>query len=62
MTPATETSKLTKAQIALKNYYLAIIELEKTCVISDHAGDSLSEQMMDWVGDYEDYDGTPYRI
>ena len=56
-----ETSMLTKAQLALKNYYSAIIELEKTFVINDHTGDALSQQMMSFVGDYDNYDGIMYK-
>lgn len=48
------TKTLTKAQSALKAYYEAIIALEDAGVISHHQGDTLSEQMMDEVGDVED--------
>lgn len=45
----------TPAQEALRNYYQSILDLEKTGVISDHHGDILSADMMDMVGDWEDY-------
>ena len=57
----TTKQPLTSAQLALKNYYEAIISLEEQGVIGDHAGDALSTQMMEWVGDYSDYDGTTYE-
>ena len=57
----TTAQPLTNAQVALKNYYEAILALEKTHVISDHVGDALSSQMMQMCGDYEEYDGTTFN-
>ena len=54
------TMTLIEAQLALKNYYNAILALEKTGVIDIKVGDVLSATMMEWVGDYEEYDGTTY--
>ena len=54
------TMTLTEAQVALKNYYNAILALEKTGVIDIKVGDVLSATMMEWVGDYEEYDGTTF--
>ena len=45
---------LTRAQIALKNYYEAINGLEDTGVIDHHHGDILSAEMLAEVGEYED--------
>ena len=57
----TDTQQLTSAQRALKNYYETIISLEEQGVIGDHAGDTLSAQMMEWVGDWPTYNGTTYE-
>jgi len=54
------TKTLTEAQIALRNYYRAIRQLEENGVISDNAGDVLSATMMEWVGDWDEYDGKMY--
>ncbi len=54
------TQTLTDAQVALRNYYRAILALEDNGVISDTAGDVLSATMMSWVGEYDEYDGTMY--
>ena len=54
------TMTLTEAQLALKNYYNAILALEKTGVIDFKVGDVLSATMMSWVGDYDEYDGTTF--
>lgn len=55
------TETLTEAQAALKNYYASILALETTGVISRSVGDELSAEMMEWVGDYEEYNGTTYE-
>ncbi len=55
------TTTLTEAQVALKNYYASILELERTDVISVRAGDELSSEMMGWVGDYEEYTGVTFN-
>ena len=49
------TLTMTRAQLAIANYYQAIIELEKTGVIDRHHGDELSAAMMEEVGEAEDY-------
>ena len=54
------TQTVTKAQIALRDYYQAILALEESGVICKYAGDELSATMMEWVGDYENYDGEMY--
>ena len=46
---------MTRAQLAIANYYQAIIELEKAGVIDHYHGDELSAAMMEEVGDAEDY-------
>ena len=46
---------MTTAQLAIANYYQAILLLEKTNVICDRLGDELSAAMMAEVGDAEDY-------
>ena len=51
---------MTNAQLALKSYYEAVIELQKTSVISRRAADVLSSEMMSWVGDYDEFDGKTY--
>ena len=46
---------MTRAQLAIANYYQAILELEKAGVITRHHGDELSSSMMAEVGEAEDY-------
>ena len=46
---------MTTAQLAIANYYDAILELEKAGVISRRHGDELSSAMMAEVGEAEDY-------
>ena len=55
------TETLTEAQVALRNYYRAILALENNGVISNTAGDVLSGTMMEWVGDWDEYDGNMYN-
>ena len=46
---------MTTAQLAIANYYDAIVELEKADVITRRHGDELSSSMMAKVGEAEDY-------
>ena len=49
------TLTMTTAQLAIANYYDAILELEKAGVITRRHGDELSAAMMEEVGEAEDY-------
>ena len=46
---------MTTAQLAIANYYQAILDLEKAKVIDHYHGDELSSAMLAEVGEAEDY-------